>query len=41
MLLIVENEMFTFEIDAAENALLNCTWNAEDTMSSAFLFSTV
>ena len=40
MLRIVQNERFTIEFDS-ENALLNSTWNAEDSPSSAFQFSTV
>ena len=40
MLRIVQNERFTFEIDS-ENALLNSTWNTEDSPSSVFQFSTV
>ena len=39
MMRIVINERFTIEIDS-ENALLNSTWNAEDSPSSAFQFST-
>ena len=35
MMRIVQNERCTIEIDS-ENALLNCTWNAED---SRALFS--
>ena len=36
MMRIVQNEKFTIEIDS-ENALLNCTWNVENTTSSSNL----